>query len=164
MAKQAVGATFVSLLINAMWSEAINFLMALWKNKGKNYRDDEGELTFGSVAGEMASGVIGSFAGVVTGGEELLEGIGNVLTGEKIYDIETPGMEQLNDVITAVTAAGGTLRDVIAGAADVAAQDGDMGQYFKGHVREILGCVKDLAETVVMYVPCLLYTSPSPRD
>ena len=154
-AKQAVGAAFVSLLMNALWSESINFLMALWKNKGKNYRDEEEELTFQSVAGEMVSGVLGSFAGIIAGGEEILEIIGNVLTGEKIYDIETPGIEQLNDVITAVTTAGGSMREIIAGAVKVAVKGGDVGQYFKENGRDILGSVKDLAETFVMYMPGL---------
>lgn len=154
-AKKAVGAAFVSLLMNALWSESVNFLMALWKNKGKRYRDEEEELTFQSVAGEMVSGMLGSFAGIVTGGEELLEIIGNVLTGEKIYDIEVPGIEQLNDVITAVTSAGGEMREIVAGAVKVAVNGGDIGQYFKENGRDILGSIKDLAETVVMYVPGL---------
>lgn len=154
-AKKAVGAAFVALLMNSMWSEAINFLMALWKNKGKNYRDEEEELTFQSVAGEMASGMVGSFAGLVTWGEEAFEVIGNLLTGEKIYDIETPGMEQLNDLITAVTDAGGNFREVIAGAADVAMNGGNVGEYFGKHSADILGSIKSLAETVVMYLPGL---------
>ena len=154
-AKKAVGAAVISLLLNAMWAESINFLMALWKNKGKYYRDDEEELTFGSVAGEMVSGVLGSFAGIVTGGEEVLEVIGNLLTGEKIYDIETPGIEQLNDLITAVTAAGSSMRDVIAGAVNVAANGGNIGRYFAQNSGKILGSVKDVAETTVMYIPGL---------
>lgn len=153
--KKAVGAAFVSMLLNAMWSEGINFLMALWKNKGKHYRDEEEELTFQSVAGEMVTGILGSFAGIVTGGEEIFEVIGNVLTGEKIYDIETPGMEQLNDVVAAITAAGGGMHEIIAGAAKVAVNGGDMGKYFKENGRDMLGCIKDLAETVVMYMPGL---------
>ena len=154
-AKKAVGAAFVSLALNAMWGESINFLMALWKNKGKYYRDEEEELTLQSVLGEMVSGMLGSFAGVVTFGEEIFEVIGNLLTGEKIYDIETPGMEQLNDLITSVSTAGGSMREIISGAADVAENGGNVWKYFSDNSHDILGSIKDLAEKVVMYLPGL---------
>jgi len=155
VAKKAVGAAFVSMALNAMWAESINFLMALWKNKGKHYRDEEEELTLQSVLGEMVSGMLGSFAGVVTFGEEIFEVIGNLLTGEKIYDIETPGMEQINDLIEAVSTAGGSMREIISGAADVAENGGDVWKYFEDNSPDILGSIKDLAEKVVMYLPGL---------
>lgn len=154
-AKKAVGAAFVSMALNAMWAESINFLMALWKNKGKRYRDEEEELTLQSVLGEMVSGMLGSFAGVVTFGEEIFEVIGNLLTGEKIYDIETPGMEQINDLITSISTAGGSMREIVSGAADVVENGGDVWKYFKDNSPDILGSIKDLAEKVVMYLPGL---------
>ena len=151
-AKKAAGTAFVAMLINAAWSEAVSFLMALWKNKGKYYRDDEDELTLQSVAGEMVSNMLGSFAGVVTFGEEAFEIIGNILTGEKIYDIETPGMEQLNDLIDAVTTAGGGMRDLVAGGWDVLKNGGNLGDYFSKHSGETLGGIKDLAEAAAVYL------------
>ena len=154
-ASRAVGGAFAAMLINALWGEAINFLMALWKNKGKKYRDEEEELTAESVLGEMVSGMLGSFAGVVTGGEEIFEFIGNLLTGEKIYDIETPGMEQLNDLIETFSNSGGTMREIISGAVNVAENDGDLGKYFSDNSGDILGAVKQLAEKIVMYIPGL---------
>lgn len=151
-AKKAVGTAFVAMLLNAAWSEAVSFLMALWKNKGKYYRDDEDELTFQSVAGEMVSNMLGSLSGVVTFGEEAFEIIGNILTGEKIYDIETPGMEQLNDLIDAVTTAGGGMRDLLAGGWDVLKNGGNLGDYFGKHSGEMLGGIKDLAEAAAVYL------------
>lgn len=151
-AKKAAGTAFVAMLLNAAWSEAVSFLMALWKNKGKYYRDDEDELTFLSVAGEMVSNMLGSFAGVVTFGEEVFEIIGNILTGEKIYDIETPGMEQLNDLIDAVTTAGGGMRELVAGGWDVLKNGGNLGDYFSKHSGEMLGGIKDLAEAAAVYL------------
>lgn len=151
-AKKAAGTVFVAMLLNAAWSEAVSFLMALWKNKGKYYRDDEDELTFQSVAGEMVSNMLGSLSGVVTFGEEAFEIIGNILTGEKIYDIETPGMEQLNDLIDAVTTAGGGMRDLLAGGWDVLKNGGNLGDYFSKHSGEMLGGIKDLAKAAAMYL------------
>ena len=151
-AKKAVGTAFMAMLLNAAWSEAVSFLMALWKNKGKYYRDDEDELTFQSVAGEMVSNMLGSLSGVVTFGEEAFEIIGNILTGEKIYDIETTGMEQLNDLIDAVTTAGGGMRDLMAGGCDVLKNGGNLGDYFSKHSGEMLGGIKDLAKAAAIYL------------
>ena len=103
----------------------------------------------------MVSNMLGSFAGVVTFGEEVFEIIGNILTGEKIYDIETPGMEQLNDLIDAVTTAGGGMRDLVAGGWDVMKNGGNLGDYFSKHSGEMLGGIKDLAKAAAMYLPGL---------
>ena len=149
-AKTAAGAVFGAMLLNAVWSEAVSFLMALWKNKGKHYRDDEDELTAESVLGEMATNVFGSIAGTVAGGEELFEAIGNILTEEKWYGIDTPGIEQLNEVGETIIEACKGLRDLISGAVDVAKNGGNLGTYFATHKNDILGQIKDVSETVAM--------------
>lgn len=151
-AKKAAGTAFVAMLLNAAWSEAISFLMALWKNKGKYYRDDEDELTFMSVAGEMVSNMLGSYAGVVTGGEELFELIGNIITGDTWYGIETPGMEQLNDLLDTLIESGSGMRDLVAGGWDVLKNGGNLGDYFGKHSGEMLGGIKDLAKAAAMYL------------
>lgn len=154
-AKKAAGAAFTAMLINALWSESVNFLMALWKNKGKYYRDDDDELTVQSVMGEMASGMLGSVAGTVTGGEEVMEVIGNIITGDTWYGIETPGMEQLTDVVETVMDAGSGMRELVAGGWDVLKNKGDLGEYFRKHGGEILGGIKDVAEAAATYLPGL---------
>jgi hypothetical protein len=151
-AKKAAGTAFVAMLLNAAWSEAVSFLMALWKNKGKYYRDDEDELTLQSVAGEMVSNMLGSYAGVVTGGEELFELIGNIITGDTWYGIETPGMEQLNDLLDTLIESGSGMRDLVAGGWDVLKNGGDLGDYFSKHSGEMLGGIKDLAKAAAMYL------------
>ena len=55
-AKRKVGAAVVSAIAGYMWAEAVEFLMNLWKHKGKKYRDDDDELTAQSVMGEMVYG------------------------------------------------------------------------------------------------------------
>ena len=151
-AKKAAGTAFVAMLLNAAWSEAISFLMALWKNKGKYYRDDEDELTLQSVAGEMVSNMLGSYAGVITGGEELFELIGNIITGDTWYGIETPGMEQLNDLLDTLIESGSGMRDLVAGGWDVLKNGGNLGDYFSKHSGEMLGGIKDLAKAAAMYL------------
>lgn len=152
-AKRAVGGAFVALVGGYLWASVVSFLIALWKNKGKYYRDDEGELTFGSVAGEMAMDLVGSLTGIVAGGEELMEIIGNVLTGDTWYGIDTPGLEQVTDIIELLQekAAGGL--EVMRGAADVIKNGGDLGDYLKRHGNDILGSIKELAIAAGTYIP-----------
>lgn len=154
-ASAAAGTAFGALLLNAAWAEAVTFLMALWKKKDKRYRDEDEELTAGSVTMEMVSGMLGSFAGIVTGGEELFQVIGNLLTGEKWYGIETTGLEQLNDVLDTVMSAGGSMREIVAGAWDVLQNGGDLGEYFSRNSGAILGSLKDIAQAAVTYLPGL---------
>ena len=151
-ARVAVGASVGALLVNALWGETVSFLMALWKNKGKKYRDDDEEMTVGSVISESVMNILGQLAGVVTGGEELFDVIGAILTGEKWYGIDTPGMEQLNDMVEAVITAGGNMKGVVAGAVDVLQGGGDLGKYFASKSGMLTGVVKDVAEAAGMFL------------
>lgn len=152
-AKHRVGIAFLAATGGYLWAQGIAFLMNLWKHKGKAYRNDDGELTFGSVAEEMALGMVGNLAGVIAGGEEAADILGNILTGEKWYGIDTPGMEQMNDVIeTIITQSKGAfagLKDM----ADIVANDGDLGEYLHRNAGDITGGMKELAETIATYVP-----------
>ena len=152
-AKRSVGIAFLAATGGYLWAQGIAFLINLWKYKGKAYRDDEGNLTFGSVAEEMALGLVGDLAGAVTGGEEVVDIIGNILTGDKWYGIDTPGMEQMNDVIEMVIKHSkgifGGLKDL----ADIVANDGDVSEYLRRNSGDIAGGIKELAETIATYVP-----------
>ncbi len=152
-AVRAAGAAFMAMVLNAAWSEAVSFLMALWKNKGKHYRDDDDEMGWQSVCGEMTGNMLGSIAGTVIGGEELYEIVGNILTGEKIYDIETPGMEQLNDIIDVFTKAAGGMREIVSGAGNILKNGGNIWEYFGQHKNAMLGSFKEIGEAVATYLP-----------
>lgn len=152
-AKHRVGIAFLAATGGYLWAQGIAFLMNLWKHKGKAYRNDDGELTFGSVAEEMALGLVGDLAGVVAGGEEAADILGNILTGEKWYGIDTPGMEQMNDVIeTIITQSKGAFAG-LKNMADIVANDGDLGEYLHRNAGDITGGMKELAETIATYVP-----------
>lgn len=152
-AKHRVGIAFLAATGGYLWAQGIAFLMNLWKHKGKAYRNDVGELTFGSVAEEMALGLVGDLAGVVAGGEEAADILGNILTGEKWYGIDTPGMEQMNDVIeTIITQSKGAFAG-LKNMADIVANDGDLGEYLHRNAGDITGGMKELAETIATYVP-----------
>ncbi len=154
-ARIAIGTAFLAFLLNAAWGSAVNFLINMWKYKGKNYRDDEDELTAESVIKAMVFDMIGSLGGVVVGGEETADIIGNIVSGERWYGIDAPGIEQLNNTLESVLNSGNSIKDLVSEAANIASQGGDVGQYFAEHSAEIINGVKEVAETFAMYVPGL---------
>lgn len=149
--KKAVGAVVCALLMNTVWSEAVSFLMAMLKNKGKYYRDDEDKLTAESVIGEIGRNMMESIMGTVTFGDEIAQLIGNAITGDRRYDLEAPGLEQINEIFNMV-------QDLLQGnlgriseAADVVKNGGDLGEYLSDNSGEILGEIKDTATKVATY-------------
>lgn len=152
-AKRRVGIAFLAATGGYLWAQGIAFLINLWKYKGKAYRDEDGNLTFGSVVEEMALGLAGDLAGVVAGGEEIVDIIGNIVTGDKWYGIDTPGMEQMNDVIEMVIKHSKGIFGGLKELADIVANDGDVGEYLHRNSGEIAGGIKELAETIATYVP-----------
>ena len=151
-ARIAIGTAILAFLLNAAWGEAVNFLINLWKKKGKDYRDDEDRLTAESAIKEMVFNMVGSLGGVVVGGEELADIIGNIITGDRWYGIDAPGVEQVNDSLEAILDAGKSLMNLVGEAKNIASQGGDVSAYFAEHSSDIVGGVKELAETAAMYL------------
>lgn len=152
-AKSGLGVAFLAAVGGYIWAQGIEFLMNLWKRKGKAYRDEDGNLTAGSVAKEMALGLVGDLAGIVTYGEELADVIGNIITGDKWYGIDTPGLEQLSDVVETIVEQGQNGLDVLKDAADVVKNGGSLGEYLHRHSGDIVGGIKDLAAAAATYLP-----------
>ena len=151
-ARIAIGTAILAFLLSAAWGEAVNFLINLWKKKGKDYRDDEDRLTAESAIKEMVFNMVGSLGGVVLGGEELADIIGNIITGDRWYGIDAPGIEQVNDSLEAIMDAGKSLMKLVGEAENIASQGGDVSAYFAEHSSDIVGGVKELAETAAMYL------------
>lgn len=152
-AKRGLGIAFLAAVGGYIWAQGIEFLMNLWKRKGKAYRDEDGNLTAGSVAKEMALGLVGDLAGIVTYGEELADVIGNIITGDKWYGIDTPGLEQLSDVVETIVEQGQNGLDVLKDAADVVKNGGSLGEYLHRYSGDIVGGIKDLAAAAATYLP-----------
>ena len=152
-AKRGLGVAFLAAVGGYIWAQGIEFLMNLWKRKGKAYRDEDGNLTAESVAKEMALGLVGDLAGIVTYGEELADVIGNIITGDKWYGIDTPGLEQLSDVVETIVEQGQNGLDVLKDAADVVKNGGSLGEYLHRHSGDIVGGIKDLAAAAATYLP-----------
>lgn len=154
-ARRKLGAALLAAVGGYIWAEGIEFLMNLWKHQGKKYRDDEGELTALSVVSEMGQGLVIDLAGVVAGGEELADILGNIVTGDTWYGIGTPGLEQLTDVIELGMTKGQDGLDVLRGAADVVKNGGNLEEYLRRHSADIIGGIKETAAAVATYLPGL---------
>lgn len=152
-AKRGLGVAFLAAVGGYIWAQGIEFLMNLWKRKGKAYRDEDGNLTAGSVAKEMALGLVGDLASIVTYGEEIADVVGNILTGDKWYGIDTPGLEQLSDVVETIVEQGQNGLDVLKDAADVVKNGGSLGEYLHRHSGDIVGGIKELAAAAATYLP-----------
>lgn len=148
---RAAGAGVVALLLNSLWGEGVTLLAALIKNKGKKYRDEEGEMTAQSLLKQMVMGLISNLSGTVVGGDTLVDMIGAKIYGEKFYAPESMEVSLIQDmyntVDTAMDIIFGTVRDM----AEVAIEDGDIGEYFKQNGNDILGRVKDAALEIASY-------------
>lgn len=143
----AVTATIASVMLFNL----IGFVDQLWRNRGKKYRDDEGELTLNSVMQGLLSDSIDSVTGMVIYGKELTDLITNLVTGEKWYGIEIPGGEQLDEIIDQISTAADTIRKVISDVADITAGGGDPTEYWHRHAGDFAGAIKDVAFTFSKY-------------
>lgn len=154
-ARAAMGAAFLAWVVNAAWTAGVNFLVNLAKTKGKNYRDDEDELTAESVLGKMATDMISGMSGVVILGEELAGALGSAVTGERWYGLDAPGIEQLNDTLESIINSSKSLKKLLTDAVNIGRQGGDVLAYLNSHRADIIGGIKDVAATAVTYFPGL---------
>lgn len=149
-AKQA-GQAVVSVLASTIMLEAIEFLNALLKNKAKNYRDDDDELTVGSAAAEWGIKVAQDLAGMSIAGTEIAEAITSYLKSEKWTGIDMPGGEQFNEVLEKLQSVSQSMHEIVSGAFNIIKNEGDFGEYFGQKSSVILGNIRDLAMTVSTY-------------
>lgn len=154
-ARRRLGAVLLAAIGGYIWAEGIEFLINLWKKHGKKYRDNEGELTAVSVVGQMGQGLVSDLAGVVAGGEELVDILGNIVTGDTWYGISTPGLEQLTDVIELTMKKGQGGLDVLKGVVDVVKNGGNLETYLRRHSGDIIGGIKETAAAAATYLPGL---------
>lgn len=147
-AATAITATLGSVLM----LEAVEFLNQLWKNRGKKYRDEEDELTVESIMERVLWNSFGDTMGMVTFGGGLADLIENKITGSTWYGIEIPGGEQLDDILESTKGAAETIEKFVGDSFNVISNGGDWGEYVRRNAGDYLGAVKDILETVSMYL------------
>ena len=150
-AKKSLGEAVTAAIVNAVWSQTVTFMIAALKNGAKRYRDDDNELTIESVLKKYGTGLVGDLAGVMAGGEELADIFGNMLSGDQWYRIETPGLEQLDDLIEGIIKRGGSLKKHGDEMIDILKNGGDLGEYMRREGNDLVGWLKDVAKDIATY-------------
>ena len=150
-AKKSLGEAVTAAIVNAVWSQTVTFMIAALKNGAKRYRDDDDELTVESVLKEYGMGLVGDLAGVMAGGEELADIFGNMFSGDQWYRIETPGLEQLDDLIEGIIKRGGSLKKHGDEMIDILKNGGDLGEYMRREGNDLVGWLKDVAKDIATY-------------
>lgn len=150
-AKESLGEAVTAAIVNAVWSQTVTFMIAALKNGAKRYRDDDDELTIESVLKEYGTGLVGDLAGVMAGGEELADIFGNMLSGDQWYRIETPGLEQLDDLIEGIIKRGGSLKKHGDEMVNILKNGGDLGEYIRREGNDLVGWLKDVAKDIATY-------------
>ncbi|MBQ7567025.1 MAG: hypothetical protein IJT18_07880 [Oscillospiraceae bacterium] len=146
-AANAVTATAASIAA----VEAVEILFQMLKNKGKNYRDDDGEITAESVLKQFGIRAFEDVAGMVAGGKQLAELLENWALGKKWYGIEIPGGEQMNEVIDLLSGTFQAVGKFIGGVASVNADGGDVGMYARQNGGALLDKIRSIATKGVGY-------------
>ncbi len=152
-AKIATIGAVLAVILNAGLGEVFDALNSLLKNGMKYYRDDEDEITAGSIFEEAISGMISSIMGTATvGGDTLAELILTTARGKSFFGLEAPGLEQFMDVAEMGKNAFTSFVQVVKDAASMGDVEGtwmeNMKTYGKRYGSELLGGALNLAGSI----------------
>ena len=150
-ARQKAGRAFAGILTGNLMIGAITILNALWKNRGKKYRDEDGELSAEKLIAEAGKQYFKDAAGLVIGGGEAADILSSILFGDKWYGLETPGMEQIESILEQTVQAGNTVKDLVRDSIEVLANGGNWAQYMADHSDKYLSAVDSVARTLGTY-------------
>ena len=152
-ANRNLARTIGSIVMANLLFETIELGNQAWKNAAKNYRDDDDELTAASAGSTIAENTLKDMAGMFLGGDELTD-IVDIIGGKKssyMSGLETPGLSQIQDIITSLETAGKGVRKVAADTADIVKNGGSVKEYVEANGGDFLGDIKDLAESMSVY-------------
>lgn len=150
-AKKKVGRATLGIIVAGLGIEAINFLNAMLKNNGKQYLDDDNEMTWASAGLQFLEGFASDNLGMIIGGDLTVEVLGSVILGDDWYGIETPGITQIEDVIEEIISGCQTIQSLVSDSYDVLADGGNLAEYLKRHGADYLGALDEALETVATY-------------
>lgn len=94
--------TFGGLLAANTVYVAMKALFKGIRRKDKDYRDEEGNLTAGSVAAQLGKDLAETYAGSIIGGAEMYSVAESLLTGSKFYGPEMSALSYVEDMVGAV--------------------------------------------------------------
>lgn len=144
------GKAVLGIMVGNLMIGTITFLNALWKNKAKKYRDDDGELTPESVMEQFIGQYLRDSAGVFIGGDVAADVIGAIL-GEHWYSLDAPGLTQVNEILEGVVNAGKTAVRLVQDSSTIADNGGDWGEYIRKHGYMYVKAVEDAVRVLATY-------------
>ena len=150
-AKAKMGRTVSGILVGNLMIGAITFLNALWKNKGKKYRDEEGNLTVWSILEQFGKQFFADTMSLGLLGDLVADQIAAVFWDDKLYDIESPGLEQVNDIYQRITAATKNAWQLAKDSVYVMTHGGNWLKYLNMHGDEYVSAVEDVARMLGTY-------------
>jgi len=101
-ARKYAANTFGGLLAANTVYVAVKALFKGLRKKDKDYRDEEGNLTAGSVAAQLGKDLAETYAGSIIGGAEMYSAAESLLTGSKFYGPEMSALSYVEDMVNAV--------------------------------------------------------------
>jgi hypothetical protein len=150
-ARQKAGRAFAGILAGNLMIGAITVLNALWKNRGKKYRDEDGNISAEKLIAEAGKQYFKDAAGLVIGGGEAADLLSSILFGDKWYGLETPGMEQIESIMEQTVKAGLTVGKLVQDSIEVLRNGGNWAQYMADHSDIYLSAVDSVARTLGTY-------------
>ena len=158
-AKKRAGWTVLGILLAGLGIEAINFLNAMLKNKGKRYRDEDGDLSWSAAGKQFLQGFASDNVGMMIGGDLAVEILGSVITGDAWYGIEAPGITQIQDILEQFIDTCGNVQKLVKEGYNVVKNGGDLGAYFRRRGADYLGAVEEALSTVATYFGGIAYNN-----
>lgn len=158
-AKKRAGRTVLGILLAGLGIEAINFLNAMLKNKGKRYRDEDGDLSWSAAGKQFLQGFASDNVGMMIGGDLTVEILGSVITGDAWYGIEAPGITQIQDILEQFIDTCGNVQKLVKEGYNVVKNGGDLGAYFRRRGADYLGAVEEALSTVATYFGGIAYNN-----
>ena len=150
-ARRKAGNAVLGILTGNLMIGAITFLSAVAKNKVKKYFGEDEELTTESVMEELGKQYLKDSLGLVLGGDVLGDILGNIFFGDKWYEIDAPGITQINDIIKTVLVAGNAVVQLVGDSIDVLQNGGDWAQYMRDHSADYISAVDKTVSAVGTY-------------
>lgn len=128
-ANSKAGRAFMGVITGSLMIGTVTFLNAMLKNKGKKYRDDDDELSAEEILKNLAKQFVSDSAGLVIGGDTLEKMLGAILAGDKWYEVDAPGIEQLNEILKGIVDAGKTMTKLVKDSLETAKTEASWTQY-----------------------------------
>ena len=150
-AKGKMGRTVSGIIVGNLGIGIITFLNAMWKNRGKKYRDEEGNLNVGSIMEQFGKQFFADTLGLGLFGDLAADQIAAVFWDDKLYDIDSPGLEQVNDIYQRTTAAAKKAWTLAKDSVDVLIHGGNWLKYLNMHGDEYVSAVEDVARMLGTY-------------